>query len=131
MLEAPHLADVVDDLSGIVETSTALPLWDVASGCDWVIADENSGVHLPVLKLGIPTVPIKQLGLYSRSDMYGFVANGIVFPPVSSIRDVRADVLTTFFSADWGERFKAYDAAYLRSAADIANEVRQAIFQLT
>ena len=44
--------------------SAALP--DVARRCDWVIADENSNVHLPVLKLGIPTVVVKGLGLYPR-----------------------------------------------------------------
>ena len=38
-------------------------LADVARTCDWVIADENSNVHLEVLKLGIPTLAIRRLGL--------------------------------------------------------------------
>ena len=72
----------------------------VARQCDWVVADENSNVHLPVLKLGIPTVAVRNLGLYpeSRSDLYGFAASGILFPPVRSIRDVRAEALVAFFS---------------------------------
>ena len=47
-------------------------------------------MHLPVLKLGIPTIAVRNLGLYpeSRSDLYGFVADGIVFPPLASIRDL-------------------------------------------
>lgn len=130
MLETPRLGQVLGDLSGVVETSPALSLGEVAGRCDWVIADENSGVHLPVLKLGIPTVPIRQLGLYSRSDMYGFVANGIVFPPVASIRDVRAEALRGFFSGDWAGRFQRYDASYLRSQASISGDVRRAIQRL-
>lgn len=130
MLETPRLGHVVGDLSGIVETPEEATLEEVAHRCDWVIADENSGVHLPVLKLGIPTVAIKQLGLYTRSDMYGFVANGIVFPPVSSIRDVRADALTAFFSGGWAARFQEYDASYLRPQKVIGSEVRRAIWRL-
>ena len=59
------------DLSGIEESPMGAALPDVARRCDWVIADENSNVHLPVLKLGIPTVVVKGLGLYpeSRADM--------------------------------------------------------------
>jgi hypothetical protein len=130
MLETPRLGHVLADMSGIVETSPALPLGEVASRCDWVIADENSGVHLPVLKLGIPTVPIRQLGLYSRSDMYGFVANGIVFPPVSSVRDIRAEALRGFFGGDWAARFQRYDASYLRPHTAIAGDVRRALQRL-
>ena len=72
----------LSDLSGVEESPMSAALPDVARRCDWVIADENSNVHLPVLKLGIPTVVVKGLGLYpeSRSDMYGFAAAGIVFP---------------------------------------------------
>ena len=97
-----------------------------------MIADENSGVHLPVMKLGIPTVAIKHLGLYpdSRSDLYGLAANKIVFPPVDSIREVRAEALASFFSGEWAARFQKYDAAYLRSEKAIDAEVSRAIWQL-
>jgi hypothetical protein len=97
-----------------------------------VIADENSNVHLPVLKLGIPTVPLKNLGLYpeSRADLYGFAAGGVVFPPVRSIRDVEADAVVAFFSDGWPARFQRYDASYLRSGEAIGCEVRGAILGL-
>lgn len=62
--------------------------------------------------------------------MYGFVANGIVFPPVSSIRDVQADALIAFFSNGWPARFQQYDASYLRPQNVIGGEVRRAIRQL-
>jgi hypothetical protein len=124
MLGPPRLVHVVS-------SRTAL-LSDVARQCDWVIADENSNVHLPVLKLGIPTVAVKSLGVYpeSRSDQYGFVANGIVFPPVMSIRDVQADAILAFFSESWAGRFEQYDASYLRPRGAIGSEVRRAIWAL-
>jgi hypothetical protein len=132
MIEPPRLAHMLNDLTGVIESSSEAAVWDVAARCDWVIADENSGVHLPVLKLGIPTVAIKHLGLYpdSRSDLYGFAANDIVFPAVSSIRDVRAHALGAFFSAQWATRFQKYDAAYLCSDDVIRETVQRSIRQL-
>jgi hypothetical protein len=132
MLERPRLVDWVSDLSGIVEASSTAPIGEVAVRCDWVIADENSNVHLPVLKLGIPTVAVRNLGPYpaSRCDLYGFVADGIVFPPVTSIRDVQADTLRGFFSGGWSRRFEQYDVSYLRPHGAIGREVRQAIWAL-
>jgi hypothetical protein len=131
-LDPARLIHLIGDLSGIVESSKTAALPDVARQCDWVVADENSNVHLPVLKLGIPTIAVKSLGLYpeSRADMYGFAANGIVFPAVSSIRQVQADALVAFFSGGWAARFEQYDASYLRPQAAIGGEVRRAIWQL-
>jgi len=132
MLEPPRLGRLLGDLSEIVESPRTASLPDVARQCDWVIGDENSNVHLPVLKLGIPTVAVRSLGLYpaSHSDLYGFVANGIVFPPVVSIRDVRADALIAFFSEDWPARFEQFDASYLRPHAAMGSEVRRVIWGL-
>ena len=132
MLESPRLAQVLGNLSGIVESPKTAALTDVARQCDWVIAAENSGVHLPVLKLGIPTIAVRNLGLYptSRADLYGFVANGIIFPPVSSIRDVQLDALAEFFSEAWPARFGRYDASYFRPQRMIGSEVRHAVWRL-
>ena len=107
-------------------------LTEVARLCDWVIADENSNVHLPVLKLGIPTVVVKGLGLYpeSRSDMYGFAAAGVVFPPVRSILELQIPAFKAFFDAAWVERFRQFDASYLRPDAEIRAEVRHAVHQV-
>lgn len=132
MIEPARLVRFVDDLSGVVVSPRTAPLSEVARQCDWVIADENSNVHLPVLKLGIPTVAVKRLGIYpeSRSDQYGFVANRIVFPPVTSVRDIQADALLAFFSESWPGRFEQYDASYLRPWGTIGSEVRRAIWAL-
>ncbi|MGH9204259.1 MAG: hypothetical protein ACRD2A_23780, partial [Vicinamibacterales bacterium] len=132
MIEPPRLAHVLDDFSRVVVSSRTAPLPEVAAQCDWVVADENSNVHLPVLKLGIPTVAVKNLGIYpkSRSDQYGFVANGIIFPPVESVRDIRPDALLAFFSDGWPGRFEQYDASYLRPRGTIGHEVRRAIWAL-
>lgn len=82
-----------------------------------------------MLKRGIPTVAVRQLGVYprSRSDLYGFAAHGIVFPAVDSIRDLRADAVAAFFDADWAVRFARYDASYLRPVDLIGSEVRSAV----
>ena len=97
---------------------------------------KNNGDSNSVAKLStesdqahIPTVAVKSLGPYpeSRSDLYGFFADRIIFPPVSSIRDVQADALAAFFSGDWPTRFEQYDASYLRPQSAIGSEVRREI----
>ena len=132
MLESPRLAHRIVDRSGIEEYPGSALFHEVAQQCDWVIAAENSNVHLPLLKLGIPTVAVKGLGLYprSRSDLYGFIEHGIVFPPVDSIRDLRPDDFAAFFSDCWVTRFKQYDASYLLPPGAIESEVRRAIHRL-
>jgi hypothetical protein len=132
MLEAPRLAHRLEDRSGIVEYPGSAPFHDVARQCDWVIAADNSNVHLPLLKLGIPTVAVSHLGLYpkSRSDLYGFIEHGVVFPPVQSIRDLRPDEFAAFFSDCWVTRFKQYDASYLLPPESIEHDVRRAIRRL-
>jgi hypothetical protein len=129
--QARHLHSL-SDLSGIEESPMTAALPDVARQCDWVIADENSNVHLPVLKLGIPTVVVKGLGLYpeSRSDMYGFAAAGVVFAPVRSLTDIRVSAFRAFFEEGWAGRFRQYDASYLRPHGEIRAEVRRAIWRL-
>ena len=132
MLERPRLSHRLGDLSGVVESPRTAKLADVARQCDWVIADENSSVHLPVLKLGIPSIAVKQLGRYpeTRTDMYGLVRDGIVPPAVASIREVQADALNTFFSNGWVARFQQYDASYARPETAVECEVRAAIARL-
>lgn len=132
MLEPPRLSHRIGDLSGVVESPRTAKLADVAQQCDWVIADENSSVHLPVLKLGIPSIAVKELGRYpeTRTDMYGFVRDHIVPPAVASIQDVKPDALSTFFSSGWAARFQQYDASYARPQAAIEIEVRAAIQRL-
>jgi hypothetical protein len=133
MLERPRLSQVLTDLSHVVETPRTAVLSDVARQCDWVVADENSAVHLPVLKLGIPTIAVAHLGIYprSRSDLYGFARDGVILPPVSSLRHIQRDAVGRFFADGWAARFERYDASYLRSEAVIANEVRRAVSALS
>lgn len=132
MLEPPRLASVVDDVRGLVESPRDMSLVDVARHCDWVVADENSNVHLPVLKLGIPTIAVRRLGLYpeSRSDLYGFIAAGVVYAARQRLRDVDPAALTSFFSDEWAARFREYDASYLRSTEAIGRAVGRAVWRL-
>lgn len=128
-LDQARYLHLLQDRSGVDESPMSATLVEVAAQCDWVVADENSNVHLQVLKLGIPTVVVKGLGLYpeSRADMYGFAAAGVVFPPVRSLRDLDLGALKAFFDSAWIERFRQYDASYLRPPAEIGIEVRTAI----
>jgi len=132
MLEPPRLAEWVQDLTGVEEFPGSLPLADIAHECDWVIADENSNVHLPVLRLGIPTVVVRRLGIYppTRTDQYGFAAHGVVFPPVEHLRDLRLAAVQAFFDDCWVSRFRRYDAGYLRAADALGGDVRQAIWRV-
>jgi hypothetical protein len=132
MLETPRLASLLNDVTGVVESPRNASLVDTARQCDWVVADENSNVHLPVLKLGIPTIVVKSLGLYANShtDLYGFMAAGIVLPAIERIRDVEPRALGAFFSDYWAARFREYDASYLRPTDPIGVEVRRAILRL-
>lgn len=132
MIEPPRLSHRLGDLSGIVESPSEAQLADVARQCDWVVADENSSVHLPVLKLGIPSIAVKNLGRYpeTRTDMYGFVRDRVIPPAVPSIRDMRSDALASFFSNGWSARFQQYDASYARPQTAIQNEVRAAVQRL-
>ena len=129
MLQRTRLEQVLDDLSAVEESPRTAALADVARECDWVVADQNSNVHLPVLKLGIPTIAVTGLGVYppSHADQYGFVAGSIVFPPVASIRDVQASAVAEFFGRCWASRFAGYDAAYLRDGESIGRDVGQAV----
>ena len=129
MLQQARLHDVLDDLSGVVESPRTAALEDVAKECDWVVADQNSNVHLPVLKLGIPTIAISGLGVYppSHADQYGFIAASIVFPPVASVRDVEASALIGFFGPCWASRFDSYDASYLRDGESIGRDIGRAV----
>jgi hypothetical protein len=131
-LDTARRLQSLGDLSALEESPVTATLSDVARQCDWVIADENSNVHLPVLKLGIPTVAVRRLGLYpdSHSDMYGFVAARIVFPSVQSVRDVSPEAFKAFFADGWVDRFRRYDAAYLRPQVEVGAEVRLALERL-
>ena len=87
--------------------------------CDWVIADENSNVHLPVLKLGFRQSqsgiwgPIRRVAptCMDSSPRHRLSAG-------ASIRDRSGGRSKAFFSDGWAARFKQYDASYLRPHAE-------------
>lgn len=115
--------------AGATTTASGESLHDFALRCDWIVADANSNVHLQVLKLGIPTVAVDGLAVMAagRSDLYGFCAHRILFPPVASLRDLSSATLEEFYGGDWPSRFTRYDAAYLQSASDMAARATDAI----
>ena len=132
MLDVPRLAAALEQREGIEETDPDQSLQAVARECDWAIADENSNVHLGVLKAGVPTVSMRELSVLpaSRSDLYGFVENRIVPPPVASLSELSLDELVEFFSGDWPERFRMYDASYLIPSAAVIEKVRDDVLRV-
>ena len=129
MVERPHLPEAI--LHQVVMSPAEAILPEVAGQCDWVVADENSHVHLPVLKLGIPTIAMR-LGVYpeSRRDQYGLIANSIVYPRVRSLAEIEPERLLVFYTDRWAGRFQRYDAAYLRPEGAVREEVRRAVVAL-
>ena len=129
MLGRSKLSSQLADASDVVETGATLALQEVASQCDWVIADENSNVNLGVLKAGIPILPMKEFSVLpeSRADLYGFVENAVIPKPVSSVRGVCLKQIAQFYSKDWAKRFGRYDASYTESAKLLTEEARTAI----
>ncbi len=129
MIGYTRLADVLPNFSGIVETLKTAGLYEVASQCDWAIADAGSNVHLQVLKLGIPTIAVARIGILpqSEADIYGFVANRIVFPPVSSLRNLPVDEAVSFYSGEWADRFRVYDEGYLKPETVMTATLRETL----
>jgi len=132
MLDRSKLSTVLSEFTGVTETPATDSLPDVAKRCDWVIADPDSNVHLPVLKLGIPTVSLQNLGVTSEiySDLYGYVAERIIPPPVSTIEELSLEAVMAFFSEGWTARFRRYDAAYLCPRHIMQKQARKAVREL-
>lgn len=132
MLEPPRLDHVVPDPSGLSISAPSDTLDEVAARCSWIIADLNSNVHLPVLRLGIPTIAIAGLGGHrdTNEDVCGFLANGVVYPPVDSIASLSLEDAATFYGPGYETRLARYDAAYLRDAAGLEAGARGAIERL-
>jgi hypothetical protein len=128
-LAQPNLTSLLEDVSGIVETRRSATLLDVASRCDWVIADSGSNVNLEVLKLGIPAVAVRELGTLDAEqiDQYGFVRNGILAPPVATLMELSVENTIAFYSKDWATRFRRYDAGYLQAGEAVSTELASAI----
>jgi hypothetical protein len=129
MLELAASPIARESTAGATAAVPGESLRDFALRCDWIVADANSNVHLQVLKLGVPTVAVDALGVMAagRSDLYGFCAHGILFPPVAALRDLSSAKLEAFYGGDWPTRFTRYDAAYLQSATDMAARATNAI----
>lgn len=115
MIGGKMLAAMLPDLTDIFEMPRLGRLTDVARQCDWAVSDENSNVHLQLLKLGVPTVAFTSLGVHpnGHEDAYGFIANGVIPAPVSTIDRAVLRRVEEFYGLGWAQRFTRYDTAYL------------------
>jgi len=132
MLEPPRLPDELRALPRVVETRADQPLGALVGRCDLAIADENSNVHLDVLRAGVPSIALESLGVrpIGRNDVYGFCASGVIPRPLKSLRDIHVSELEAFFSGDWVDRFRRFDAAYLRPPEELKASGRTAIHRV-
>jgi hypothetical protein len=126
----PHRLDLIasshDDID---ESPRGASLVDDARQCNFVIADESSNVHLTVLKTGIPTLAIAGLGIHppDMADHYGFITHGVIPPLQASVDAIVMSEIAAFYGPAWAERFRYYDAGYMRPPSEIEAEIRQAI----
>lgn len=132
LLERRPIKDLVTNPDRVIETSVKESAGGVAQVCDWVITDANSNVHLDVLKMGTPTISVEGMRPMreENSDIYGFVANGLIYPPVSSLAELDMQKVTVFYSGRWVDKFRYYDANYLRSHENYVKIQQDAIYGL-
>jgi hypothetical protein len=130
MLEAPAL----DSSEFIDVTDPDEELYDVSRRCDWVVADSNSNVHLQVLRAGIPTVAVDELSVRQggRRDAYGFISSGIVYSAdtIDAFRSMLLVDASSFYSGDWSQRFRHFDASYLGDERALASTARARIAEV-
>jgi len=124
MLYQPDSFRRVQNLPKVELTPQTSSLSDVALRCDWVIAPSNSHVHLPILKLGIPSIAISHLSVSTdeRMDLYDFLENNLVYPVPATLKELSLQAVKAFYAANWSEKFYAYDAAYLKNSTDLEVE---------
>jgi hypothetical protein len=132
MIESPRLDAVLPDMTNVIETSPTESIRAVVDRCDWIVADPNSNVHLDALRIGVPTVALRKLGITQagREDVFGFVAAGILYPPVNSLQELSTSDIIEFFERDWERRYQRFDAAYLCPPGSRDREAKDAIERL-
>ncbi len=117
----------------VIETPASATVGEIIGQCDWGIADENSNVVLDMLKRGVPVLAVQNLTMLppERTDLYGFLSNSILMPPVASLATLDVPGAMAFYgSSSWAERFAAYDASYLRDLAEVKQTIRDAVARL-
>lgn len=122
----PDLTDTFVNLPGVdvVRNSSLVECLERVK----LVFSGNSNVHLEVLRAGIPSVFVSTLDT-TQPDYYGFVAAGIVmdWKPDSELDLHR---MVDFFTADWEQKFKRFDASYLEEPNFAQIQIRSAIEQL-
>lgn len=124
----PHPASPAgwyDALPKGIELRMALgPLAEDARKADLILAGNTSAV-LEALKAGAPTVLWKSIDNVA-SDYYGFVAYRLV-PTTNDPAALSFSAISAFFSGDWTERMRYFDASYM---ADNTVDLRAAMLEL-
>jgi hypothetical protein len=129
MIGRERMASRLGVTPDIEQTPSSGALSEVALRCDWAIASLESNVHLGLLKLGVPCLAVSGLRASDEGeeDLYGFERNGVLPPRVASLDQVSVSDVMRFYGAGWADRFRRYDAAYLRPAETIDDLVRTAV----
>ena len=84
------------------------------------------------LGAGVPTIALREHSVLpeTRSDLYGFVKSRVIPPSVASLSEVSLEEISAFFSEDWAQRFRAYDAGYLSPPSRLIEKARDEILQV-
>jgi hypothetical protein len=125
LLVAPNLAELTAE-SGISISKGRSIAQDIEE-CDLVIIG-NSSAHLEVLSSGKPTIYLPGLDSLP-DDYYNFCSTRVVFR-YSLTNAIRVEAIREFYSNDWPERFRYYDASYLKSRREFDKSVREAVLEV-
>ncbi len=87
----------------------------------------NSSVHLEVLKLGVPTVYFENLDSYDF-DTNRFIKFGVVVS-AKKIEDIDLEKIIIFYSGNWIEKIKYFDAGYGMTEDEIKVNIKKQILE--
>lgn len=115
------------DLSGVEVSDGDRSIEEDASRCALVAAGSSS-VHLSVLKLGVPSLYVRDLDELD-DDYYRFVQLGIL-PRATDAGPSREQIAAFYEDTGWPARFAHFDAAYPDRQAACDADVRRALLAL-
>lgn len=129
LLDHKSIKSIIVSDGRVKDTPTNYTAAQVADYCDWIITDANSNVHLDVLRIGKPTISIQGLRplRHENNDIYEFVSNGLIFPPAKCIKEIDLKDASIFYSGEWCNNLKYYDANYLKPKENYVIAHRNAI----
>lgn len=111
-------------ISPLVKVSEGTTLEQDTKACDVIIAGNTTAI-LECLRMGVPTVYLGALD-HIPHDYNGFVADGLV-PEIHDASELDPVAVAAFYSEEWLQRMRYFDAAYGVDARVVKRQVRDHI----